>query len=62
MADRIKGKHLIVLNRRLGFLEGLDAHGETNAYDRAEMAALRVAVAELTELFNCRQREDGNHD
>lgn len=51
---RIKDKHVRVLERRLHHLQGMRAIGRTNSYDDAEIASLRVAVAELNELLEHR--------
>lgn len=47
----IKGKHVRVLEHRLHHLEGMRAIGQTNDWRDAEIAALRVAIAELNELL-----------
>ena len=53
----LKTKHVARLVRRMLFLEGLDAVGETNQWDKSEIAALRAAVAELNELLNARGKQ-----
>lgn len=47
----VKGKHIRTLERRLHHLEGMRAIGATNSWDHAEIWALRIAVAELSELL-----------
>ncbi len=62
----LKRHHIRRLERRLNYLRAEIAQYEEypgRSYDRSEAAALEVAVAELTEIYEQRrQDEDEQHD
>lgn len=50
----VKGKHIRTLERRYHHLLGMKAIDCANDWDLAEIAALRVAIAELHDLVEAR--------
>ncbi len=52
---RVKAKHVQTLARRRDFLIAADAQGRANDWERAELGALRVAVAELQDILDREQ-------
>lgn len=51
---RVQIKHIRVLERRCRYLLGMHAIDETNDFDKAEIGALLVAIAELNEVYQAR--------
>ena len=44
MEKSVPSKHIKTLNRRLTYLEALDAYGDANSYDLSEIGALRHVI------------------
>lgn len=55
---RVKRKHIETLSRRCNFLTAEDAVGRANTWERAELGALRVAIAELRDILDARVKEE----
>ena len=56
----VPNKHIKTLNRRLRYLEKLQAAGEANSYDLAEIAALRAGL-EVISPRSLEEKEGPQH-